>query len=118
DNDGRPEPVVKHRLGECTEEYGPPRLTQTLIVLAADRVRIDPAKTDHVMQNPFKESIRPHGSVFGQGYGVFSYHGETYFDRWDSDVVAERGTFLIYKTANKITTLICKYRHVEPSKEK
>lgn len=116
DNDGSPEPVVKYRHSECTEDYGPPKLTQTLVVLTADRAHIDPAKTSHVMQNPDAGPVYPHGYVANQGYEVFRYRGETYFDRWDSHVVSDPETLFVYKTANKITTMLCKFRQVMPSK--
>lgn len=113
DNDGNPEPVVKHRRHRCISQHGFHGSKQFLLVLTKDQQDIDPAKTDQVMQNRGKGALRPAGSVVKQMFEAFVYKGQTYFDNWDNDLLGDRGTFSVYRTVGGGTSLVCKFRHVD-----
>lgn len=76
---------------------------------------IDRALTDLVVQNP-RHDGRVAGMTNYQLYGVFSYKGETYFDRWndaDSGDERESVTRSIYEAKGGTTRTLCQMKDVQ-----
>lgn len=112
DNDARPDFVLKFRHGRCGDPHlGPGSATfQVLLVLKSDQKEIDLIKTEVMMRNNGKRSGHPAGNVFSQIYDAFNHKGQSYFDRWDNDVV-EPDTFSVYRAKADSVNRFCGYRY-------
>lgn len=109
DNDGRREPVVQYRRGNC----GNPEnrsARRALVVLTPDRKGIDRNKSDVLLHNDGKSPGHA-VSIFGGGiYGLFSMKDVVYFDVWDNDGL-QPDTVLLYRANRTEVSRICKYRY-------
>jgi hypothetical protein len=117
-NDGKAEPVLKLHSALCNlrndgsfgRAYSAP-----IVVLNENLSGIDRALTDLVVQNPGKDG-RVAGETNYQLYGVFSFKGETYFDRWndtESGDESERFTLSIYEAKGDKTRKLCQMKELQ-----
>jgi hypothetical protein len=120
-NDGKPEPVLKLHSALCNLRYDGSigrAYSAPIVVLKENLTGIDRAMTDLVMQNPFRAGSSP-GETNYQLYGVFSYKGETYFDRWNdtgSEDEHERSTLSIYESTGGKTRRLCQVKELQVKK--
>lgn len=117
-NDGKPEPVLKLHSSLCNlrndgsfgRAYSAP-----IVVLQENLSGIDRGLTELVIQNPHRDGGVP-GETNYQLYGVFSYKGETYFDRWNdtgSGDENERSTLSIYESKGNQTRKLCQVKELQ-----
>ncbi len=117
-NEGTLKPVLKLHSALCNlradgsfgRAYSAP-----IVVLNENLSGIDRAMTDLVMQNPHRNGDLP-GETNYQLYGVFSYKGETYFDRWNdtgSEDEGERSTLSIYESNGDKTRKLCQVKELQ-----
>lgn len=117
-NDGKTEPVLKLHSALCNlrndgsfgRAYSAP-----IVVLNENLSGIDRALTDLVVQNPHKDGSGP-GETNYQLYGVFSFKGKTYFDRWndtESGDENERFTLSIYESKGDKTRKLCQMKELQ-----
>jgi hypothetical protein len=117
-NDGKLEPVLKLHSALCHSRndgslgraYSAP-----IVVLTENLSGIDRVLTDLVLQNPRRDG-RVAGETNYQLYGVFSYKGKTYFDRWNdtgSGDDGERFTLSIYESTGDRTRKLCQLKELQ-----
>ncbi|MCC2640743.1 MAG: exported protein of unknown function [Nitrospira sp.] len=117
-NDGTLEPVLKLHSSLCHmrndgsfgRAYSAP-----IVVLKENLSGIDRAMTELVMQNPPRKGRLP-GETNYQLYGVFSYKGQTYFDRWNdtgSGDESERSTLSVYESRDGKTQKLCQLKELQ-----
>jgi hypothetical protein len=117
-NDGTLEPVLKLRSAFCNlrndgsfgRAYSAP-----IVVLKENLSGIDRAMTELVLQNPPRNG-RLRGETNYQLYGVFSYKGQTYFDRWNdtgNEDESERSTLSIYESKGDKTQKLCQVKELQ-----
>ena len=117
-NDGKAEPVLKLHSALCNLRNGGSighAYSSPIVVLREDLSGIDRALTDLVVQNPRKDG-RVGGTTNYQLYGVFSFKGEMYFDRWnDTESGDERESFTlsIYEAKGDTTRKLCQMKEVQ-----
>ena len=117
-NEGTLKPVLKLHSAFCKLRadgafglaYSAP-----IVVLNENLTGIDRVMTDLVMQNPQRNGAWP-GETNYQLYGVFSYKGETYFDRWNdtgNEDESERSTLSIYESNGDKTKKLCQLKELQ-----
>ncbi len=117
-NEGTLKPVLKLHSSFCNlredgsfgRAYSAP-----IVVLKENLSGIDRAMTNLVMQNPYRTGDLP-GETNYQLYGVFSYKGETYFDRWNdagNEDESERSTLSIYESNGDKTRKVCQLKELQ-----
>lgn len=117
-NDGKLEPVLKLHSAFCNLRYDGSigrAYSAPIVVLKENLSGIDRAMTDLVMQNPYRSGGSP-GETNYQLYGVFTYKGETYFDRWNdagSEDESERSTLSIYESTGGKTRKLCQLKELQ-----
>ncbi len=116
DNDGRLDNVLRWAGGPCNRrgEGGSGAYSSSVVVLKKDHSGIDRVKTDLVVQNPHR-AIRLPGDTNYQIYGVFTYKGKTYFDRWNDagiDGESQRFTLTVYQSQDGKTRKRCQLKEV------
>ena len=121
DNDGSDEDVLRWITGNCHNKFRgfPTRYMSALLVLSKDqqaqKQMIDRPKSDLLVQHLFKDESRPIGIPDYQLYGVFTYKGRAYFDKWDGGGGTrakrpEEDTLSVYHVINARTERLCQFR--------
>ena len=121
DNDGPDEDVLRWITGNCHNKFRgfPTRYMSALLVLSKDhqaqKQMIDRPKSDLLVQHLFKSESRPIGIPGDQMYGVFTYKGRVYFDKWDGGGGTrarrpEEDTLSVYHVINARTERLCQFR--------
>jgi hypothetical protein len=117
-NEGTLKPVLKLHSAFCKlradgsfgRAYSAP-----IVVLNETLSGIDRVMTDLVMQNPHRNGAWL-GETNYQLYGVFSYKGEIYFDRWNdtgNEDESERSTLSIYESNGDKTKKLCQLKELQ-----
>lgn len=116
DNDGQSDNVLRISGGPCNrrDEGGSGAYSAPIVVLNKDLSGLDRTRTDLVIQNPYIKFRLP-GETNYQMYGVFTYKGRTYFDRWNDvgrEEESQRFTLSIYQSKAGKTKKVCQLKEL------
>lgn len=117
-NDGKAEPVLKLHSALCNLRNGGSighAYSAPIVVLNENLSGIDRALTELVLQNPRKDG-RVAGTTNYQLYGVFSFKGEMYFDRWNDTGTGDESesfTLSIYEAKGDTTRKLCQMKELQ-----
>jgi hypothetical protein len=113
-NNGKPEIVMLYREPRCDVyrniAYNIP-YSRALFVFDKDKNIIDIKNTEPLLQNSGNPNADIATKVLGlyQIYDIFSYNGQTYFDKWNVD----DWTLSVYIQSKDKTKKVCNYKYKE-----
>lgn len=116
DNDGQLDQVIRMPSKECNRRNQGYNLAYDtpIVVLKNDLSGLDRKRTDLVIQNPYVKFRLP-GETNYQMYGVFTYKGNTYFDRWNDvgrEEESQRFTLSVYRSKAGKTKKLCQLKEI------
>lgn len=106
-NTGKPETLLRYSSGRCMYSHV---YARALLVVNRDMNKIDVSRTIPLLQNAgkVKADVKTQAMVSDyQIYDVFFYKNKTFFDKW-----VEESTLSVYKTKNRRTKEICRYKNI------
>jgi hypothetical protein len=116
DNDGQLDQVLRMPSKECNRRNQGYNLAYDtpIVVLKNDLSGLDRTKSDLAEQGLYKKAGQ-RGDPTYQMYGVFTYKGKTYFDRWNDvgrEDESQRFTLSVYQSKAGKTKKLCQLKEL------
>jgi len=117
DNDGQSDQVLRMPSKECNRRNQGYNLAYDtpIVVMKNDLSGLNRTKSDLVEQGLYKK-LGQRGDSTYQMYGVFTYKGKTYFDRWNDTGIqgeSQRYTLTVYESRGGETRKRCQLKEVD-----